>query len=224
MRYTINLSEGRIDTKDETFMYEILNSKKFLDNMIYYIMFNDIDNNSGSVKLADSENIMFYNVSNIEILNTDKSKEARLNMISLLDETMKDFHNMFDASSLDRLRCRTKSRLSNLCHQYDGELVNNNMYIISSLGFKLNADLRSQNNLQRLIETYENEVYYKDYNNELHRLTLEDLKTILNECIENGRNLYKQKWQYSSLIDTLNEKELKSLTLTFTMMDFSKNN
>ena len=97
------------------------------------------------------------------------------------------------------------------------------MYVISSLGFKINADIRSQNNLKGLISVNADTVNFIDYNNEIHKLTQKDLNTLLIECSKNGENLYMQKWTYAEKIKACKTiKELEKITFDFVMLDFSK--
>ena len=124
--------------------------------------------------------------------------------------------------TLDELKAEKLSELTLLCHNFDDRLVNNDMYVISSLGFKVNADLRSQNNIKGLIAVNADAVNFVDYNNEVHELTPSDLNILLIECSKNGENLYKQKWAYADkikLCETVEELDL--IEFNFTMLDFS---
>jgi hypothetical protein len=125
--------------------------------------------------------------------------------------------------SLDELKAEKLSELTNICHNFDDRLVNNDMYVISSLGFKVNADIRSQNNLKGLIAVNADTVNFVDYNNEIHKLKASDLNTLLVECSKNGENLYLQKWAYTEKIKTCkNIAELEKIDFNFVMLDFSK--
>lgn len=124
--------------------------------------------------------------------------------------------------TLDELKQNKLSELTSITSRFDNQLVNNDMFIISSLGLKINADLRSQNNIRGLIAVNADTVNFVDYNNEVHELTPSDLNTLLIECSKNGENLYKQKWAYADKIkscDTVEELDL--IDFKFTMMDFS---
>lgn len=107
-------------------------------------------------------------------------------------------------------------------HQFDNQLVNENMIINSALGFKANADLRSQNNINGLIAANKEPVAYVDSQNAIHSLTLAQLNTLLAECIENGQYLYQQKWGYRAKINACTTKEeLEAITFEFKMKDFA---
>lgn len=125
--------------------------------------------------------------------------------------------------NLDGLKSEKLSELTTLCHNFDDKLVNNDMYVISSLGFKINADIRSQNNLKGLISVNADTVNFVDYNNEIHKLKSSDLNTLLIECSKNGENLYKQKWAYAEKIKACKTiAELEKIDFNFVMLDFSK--
>lgn len=128
-----------------------------------------------------------------------------------------------DNEKLEKAKTEKLSELKALCHNFDDRLVNNDMYVISSLGFKVNADLRSQNNIKGLIAVNADTVNFVDYNNEIHKLKSSDLNTLLIECSKNGENLYMQKWAYAEKIKACETiEELEKINLTFEMLDFSK--
>lgn len=128
-----------------------------------------------------------------------------------------------DDKKLEKAKTEKLSELTSVCHNFDDKLVNNDMYVISSLGFKINADIRSQNNLKGLIAVNADTVNFVDYNNEIHKLTQKDLNTLLIECSKNGENLYMQKWTYAEKIKACKTiKELEKIDFNFVMLDFSK--
>lgn len=124
--------------------------------------------------------------------------------------------------TLDELKEKKLDELTAAGHQFDNQLVNENMIINSALGFKANADLRSQNNINGLIAAGQEPVAYVDSQNAVHTLSLAQLNTLLTECIENGQYLYQQKWAYRAQINACTTKEeLAAITFEFTMKDFS---
>ena len=124
--------------------------------------------------------------------------------------------------TLEELKEKKLDELPAAGHQFDNQLVNENMIINSSLGFKANADLRSQNNINGLIAANKEPVAYVDSQNAVHTLTLAQLNTLLAECIENGQYLYQQKWAYRAQINACTTKEeLEAITFEFKMKDFA---
>lgn len=127
---------------------------------------------------------------------------------------------------LQTIKSKRLLELTKLGRAYDNELVNNDMVINSSLGFKVNADLRSQNNLRGLIDfmTDTETASYIDYNNKAHDLSKSQLETLLKELVLNGSNLYKQKWNYSKQIENATNSDDDTLLqeFKFTMLNFGE--
>lgn len=124
--------------------------------------------------------------------------------------------------NLDELKSEKLSELTSITSKFDNQLVNNEMIINSSLGFSINADLRSQNNLRGLIAVGVEPVNFVTADNSVKSLTLEQLNVLLNEAIKNGENLYKTKWELrNKILNSSSVKELNSIKFNFVMLDFS---
>lgn len=125
--------------------------------------------------------------------------------------------------TLSELKSEKLSELTSITSKFDNQLVNIDMIIKSSLGFSINADLRSQNNLRGLITVGVEPVNFVTADNSIKSLSIEQLNVLLNECALNGQHLYLLKWQYREQIEQAKtKKELKSIEFNFTMKDFSK--
>ena len=125
--------------------------------------------------------------------------------------------------NLDELKSEKLSELTAITSKFDNQLVNNEMVINSSLGFSINADLRSQNNLRGLIAVGVEPVNFVTADNSVKSLTLEQLNTLLNECTQNVQHLYLLKWQYREQIEQVQTvEELNKIVFKFEMKDFSK--
>ena len=125
--------------------------------------------------------------------------------------------------TLDELKSEKLAELTSITSKFDNQLVNNEMTVKSSLGFSINADLRSQNNLRGLISVGLEPVDFVDSENASHSLSIEQLNILLNECALNGQNLYQQKWNYREQIENATTvEELNSIEFNFEMKDFSK--
>lgn len=125
--------------------------------------------------------------------------------------------------TLSELKSDKLSELTAITSKYDNQLVNNEMIIKSSLGFTINADLRSQNNLRGLIAIGIEPVNFVTADNSVKSLTLEQLNVLLSECAQNGQHLYLLKWQYREQIEQAQTvEELNTIEFNFTMHDFSK--
>lgn len=127
---------------------------------------------------------------------------------------------------LQTIKSKRLLELTELGRAYDNELVNTDMVINSSLGFKVNADLRSQNNLRGLIDfmTDTETTSYIDYDNKAHDLSKSQLEILLKELVLNGSNLYKQKWNYSKQIKSATNSDDDTLLqeFKFTMLNFGE--
>lgn len=170
---------------------------------------------------------MFYAYKENNLICGSDKKETVIKIckdLKITDYEITDYEKIIlKKKTLEELKAEKLSELTTLCHNFDDKLVNNDMYVISSLGFKINADIRSQNNLKGLIAVNADTVNFIDYNNEIHKLTQKDLNTLLIECSKNGENLYMQKWTYAEKIKTCKTiKELEKITFDFVMLDFSK--
>lgn len=124
--------------------------------------------------------------------------------------------------TLDELKSEKLSELTSITSKFDNQLVNTDMIIKSSLGFSINADLRSQNNLRGLIAVGVEPVNFVAADNSVKSLTLEQLNTLLNECAQNVQHLYLLKWRYREQIRQAQiVDELNAIKFNFTMKDFS---
>lgn len=66
-------------------------------------------------------------------------------------------------------------------------------------------------------------VAFMDANNQAHLLTLEQLKTVQVEIIQNGQSAYQQKWALRTAIESAQTKEeLEAIEIKFTAEDFNK--
>lgn len=107
--------------------------------------------------------------------------------------------------TLDEFKEIAKANLKTFFKQYENKLVNPNIHIHSDLGFEINADIRSQNNVRALITLLESSdaetISYKDYDNKDHDLTLDQLKSILFEMCNYVNYIYKKRWESKKKIE-----------------------
>ena len=98
------------------------------------------------------------------------------------------------------------------------------MYIDSSLGFRINADRRSQQNIEGLIKVLgDNKTMFKLYDNEFRELDINDLNILIVECIQNGLNLYSQKFALQTQVMSLETiEEIENFEVKFEMSNFNK--
>ena len=140
-----------------------------------------------------------------------------------IKETNKEIVNGLFTDTDEYLEIKRKELLDKLTEESKklNDRDNSSMYLTSSLGFRVNADPKSIDSIDSLISINDEITQFMDYDNELHELSLDDLKVIKLEIQKNGCNLYKQKWEMRSRI--LNAKTLDELNfeIKFEMLDFS---
>ena len=98
------------------------------------------------------------------------------------------------------------------------------MYVTSSLGFKVNADQCSQNNISVLIGLLDDEstTSFKLYDNTFKVLNKSQLQTLLKECQQNSLALYQQKFEIQAEIAKATTKEeLDAIVIDFVNADYS---
>ena len=114
-------------------------------------------------------------------------------------------------------------QVENATAGFDAERKDSGMTFKSSLGFVVDGDARSRDNLSGLINIGREPVSFRDHDNGDHSLTLNDLRTLLKEAQMNGAMLYQQKWAMQKAIGACKSvKALKAVEIKFTMADFSK--
>ena len=114
-------------------------------------------------------------------------------------------------------------QVENATAGFDAERKDSGMTFKSSLGFTVDGDARSRDNLSGLINIGQEPVSFRDHDNGDHSLTLDNLRLLLKEAQMNGAMLYQQKWALQKAIGACKSvKALKAVEIKFTMADFSK--
>lgn len=180
----------------------------------------------------DIEDVSVPDISYEDVSATNHQKELYAFFQKFLDdshyieknETEKTltFKAYSDSELLDKVRAEKLAELTAITSKFDNQLVNTDMIIKSSLGFSINADLRSQNNLRGLISLGVEPVNFVTADNSVKSLSIEQLNVLLNEAIKNGENLYKTKWELRDrILNSSSVEELNSIKFNFIMLDFS---
>ena len=102
--------------------------------------------------------------------------------------------------------------------------------VISSLGFTADSDARSMMDVSGIVTALEaqeaesrSSVAFMDSSNTPHMLTLEQVKVLQLEIIQNGQAAYQQKWTLRTQIEQAKDKDaLEAIEIVFTPSDFSK--
>lgn len=126
--------------------------------------------------------------------------------------------------TLEELKAEKLEVLTAYAGQFD-QYKCDDMYVTSSIGgYKFNADIRSQTNMQGLIDVLADDAttLYKDYDNEFRTMTKADLAVLKSECLQNGQYLYQQKWTLQTKINACTSKEeLDAIEIKFEMLEFN---
>ena len=94
--------------------------------------------------------------------------------------------------TLDELKSDKLAELSTKASSFE-QTENKEMYIVSSLGYKVNADPKALRNIEVLIDL--GVTQFRNYDNETVEVTTDNLKTIKSEISINSVKLYQQKWE-----------------------------
>ena len=114
-------------------------------------------------------------------------------------------------------------QVKNATTGFDAEHKDSGTTFKSILGFTVDGDARSRDNLSGLINIGVEPVSFRDHDNGDHSLMLEDLKMLLKEAQMNVVMLRQQKWKLQKAIaDAKSLKALKAVEIKFTMADFSR--
>ena len=98
-----------------------------------------------------------------------------------------------EASELDAMK---REKMDEILTKFD-DMLNYGTFM-SSLGFEV--DNRRGNgkddkdNVSSLIDLGQEPVYFRDHNNEFHALSMDDLRTLRQEMIQDGLSKYQWKW------------------------------
>ena len=122
--------------------------------------------------------------------------------------------------SLAEIKAQKLAELNSLSSEFE-KTENKNMVVMSSLGFRINADPKAKRNIDTLIEV--GVTTFRDYDNVIHaNVSLEDLTTIKREISINAIHLYNQKWQMEYQIGTLKTiEEVENYQIQFEMLNFN---
>ena len=130
--------------------------------------------------------------------------------------------------TFEELKAQKTQELASKAASFEQNL-NKEMYFTSSLGFKVNGDRRTRSNLEDLITYFDAQasgdpktISYRDYDNNTQNLTKAQLQILLAEHIQNGNELYQQKWAMEAELAAIDNKEdLENFQIEFVMHDYT---
>ena len=126
------------------------------------------------------------------------------------------------ALTLAEMKGFKKQQVKNATEGFDSKRKDPSMFFKSSLGFNVDGDARSRDNLDGLKAIGIEPVTFRDHDNIDHSLTLANLELLIKEANMNRTQLYQQKWKLQAQIDGAKSiKELKAIEIVFRMADFA---
>lgn len=166
---------------------------------------------------------MFYAYKDNDLICGSDKKETVIKIcknLKITDYELTDHEKIVSKEkTIEELKAEKLSELDQKSSAFE-QTENKEMYVTSSLGFKVNADHKALRNIDVLIS--QNVTQFKVYDNTIKPVTVEDLKIIKLEIEQNALNIYHQKWEYQDMINNASSiKELKKIDIDFKMLDFS---
>ena len=197
-------------------------------NNVYFDTLDNFKKDYSDISISDIE----YNKTLNLILRNNQKIELNSDDLELLNDIFENLENIclnkitrekedyFNSLSLDDFKDLKLSELKTLSSKFE-QTENSNMFVLSSLGFRVNADPKAIRNIDVLI--YLNAKTFRDYDNIDRTVSETDLQIIKREISLNALNLYQQKWNFESQIkNSENVDELKNFEFSFEMLDFSE--
>ena len=197
-------------------------------NNVYFDTLDNFKKDYNDISISDIE----YNKTLNLILRNNQKIELNSDDLELLNNIFENLENIclnkitrekedyFNSLSLDNFKELKLSELKTLSSMFE-QTENPNMFVFSSLGFKVNADPKAIRNIDVLI--YLNTKTFRDYDNIDRTVSETDLQVIKRELSLNALNLYQQKWNFESQIKNAeNIDDLRDLEFSFEMLDFSE--
>lgn len=114
-------------------------------------------------------------------------------------------------------------KLKELSELTDNIFNSQETYLTSSLGFRINARSKALEDINSLIVINDKVTYFNDFDDVIHKLDIDELKTLQKEVIKSGQYIYSQKWDYREKINNSKTiEELNNIVFDFKYADFSK--
>lgn len=114
-------------------------------------------------------------------------------------------------------------RLQEVKRKFDS--ITEHAHVMSSCGFMIDANEKANRDIEGLIKVAKSDgsetELFRDYNNEYHSVTLEQLETMQIEVIKNGQNIYQQKWLFEHQLEICTTvEELVAVNIEYENMNF----
>lgn len=193
--------------------YDFPDTTVFYDRIIETDTYKCLGSWTKSAHTADSLGFLDNHMDESELTFVPSNKELTSGVYYLKGHEKPE-------STIEELKAKKLAEISAEAHKYS-QYECEEMYLTSSVGFKINADHKSQDNIRGLIALGQ-PCAFKDFDNVFHTNTsIEDLNTMLTECYANGASLYQQKFEYEARVDAAKSREDLYFDVVFDMADFS---
>lgn len=172
----------------------------------YYLMPYASVNKLEAVFDTEPEYVAEY-LKNTPVRGFSSFEEAKSCAIALTLSQLKDFryHELTSKASI-----------------FESDRKNPAVTFVSSLGFTVDGDARSIDNISGLVNSLSDSVPFRDHDNVSHDLTHDQLVLLLKEAQANIQSLYAQKWEFKQKIQSLaTREEVLAFDISFRMADFS---
>lgn len=188
------------------------------DKTVDYVVWDKNDTMQTSFNLRGGAAILFEN--NEENYNKYVKPYVDMWQVKQDEEDQEQEAIIAEQNKFENRQARALTQLN-----ADFETAADRAHVVSSLGFTVDANSTANENVNGLLITIgDGTVQFCDYYNGFHELNKAQLETLQSEIIQNGQNLYAQKWQYRTAIeDCVDNEGLDAVvaTIEFTYMDFS---
>ena len=197
----------------ENFLKSFPESTVFYDRIIETDTYKCLGSWTKSAYTADSMGFLDNHMDESELTFVPSNKELTSGVYYLKGHEKPE-------STVEELKAKKLAEISAEAHKYS-QYECGEMYLTSSVGYRINADHKSQDNIRGLIALGQ-PCAFKDFDNVFHENTsIEDLNVMLYECYANGALLYQQKFEYEALVANAKSREELYFDIVFDMADFS---
>ena len=208
----IEAEQERLRREHEEYLNSFPETTVFYDRIIETDTYKCLGSWTKSAYTADSLGFLDNHMDESELTFVPNNKELTSGIYYIKGHEKPE-------STIEELKAKKLAEISAEAHKYS-QYECGEMYLTSSVGYKINADHKSQDNIRGLI-ALNTPTAFKDFDNEFHQVSVNDLNTMLTECYANGASLYQQKFEYEARVDAAKSREDLYFDVTFEMADFS---
>ena len=208
----IEAEQERLRREHEEYLNSFPETTVFYDRIIETDTYKCLGSWTKSAHTADSLGFLDNHMDESELTFVPYNKELTSGVYYIKGHEKPE-------STIEELKVKKLAEISAEAHKYS-QYECETMYLTSSKGFRINADHKSQDNIRGLI-ALNTPTAFKDFDNQFHQVSVNDLNTMLTECYANGASLYQQKFEYEARVNAAESREDLYFDVIFSMADFS---